>query len=48
MEYADGGTIYDYLKTKEKKLDEDHIWEIFVQIVDALNYLHNEKVILIV
>ncbi len=46
MEYADGGNIYDYLKGRKEMLDEGEVWEIFVQLVDALNYLHNEKLVI--
>ena len=44
MEFADAGTIHDYIKSSEDKLTEDRIWELFVQMVDAIRYLHEDKV----
>ena len=43
MEYCNGGDLFDYIiKTPEGKLDEINTINIITQILDALNYLHNE------
>ena len=49
MEYCDGGDLDKLiLKNKfyKKFLDEKLIWDILIQILIALNYIHNEKKIL--
>ena len=46
MEYAHGGTMYDYLqKRKGKFLDEDEILRLFVQILLALQHVHNRNIL---
>lgn len=47
MEYADNGdllkTIFEY-KRKGHHLDEDYIWDIFIQILKGLKAIHNLKI----
>ena len=43
MEYCEGGDLLDYImKSPQGKLDEKTSLNIIIQILDALNYLHNE------
>ncbi|EPZ31422.1 Protein kinase, catalytic domain-containing protein [Rozella allomycis CSF55] len=47
MEYADGGDLHSFLR-KRKDLDylkEGQLLSIFIQIVLALNYLHEQRVL---
>lgn len=42
MEYATGGTLDKKIAMRDGELiDEDQIWEWFVQIVMALRYVHS-------
>lgn len=46
MELIDGSPISHHIvahKEKEEKFSEERIWNIFIQIVLALRYLHEEK-----
>ncbi len=48
MEYADGGDLYEKIvehKKNKTKFEEGDIWEIFVQIVKGLRYLHELKIL---
>ncbi|EDO46185.1 predicted protein [Nematostella vectensis] len=46
MEYAQGGTIYDYLQQRGGKLmDEDEILRLFVQILLALRHVHKGQIL---
>lgn len=48
MEYADGGDLYEKIvqhKNKKTKFSEVDIWEIFIQIVKGLRYLHELKIL---
>lgn len=46
MEYAQGGTIFDYLQQRGGKLlDEDEILRLFVQILIALQHVHRENIL---
>lgn len=48
MEYAEGGTIYDYLDKKLKKgvlLEEEEILRLFAQILLALHHVHKCKIL---
>jgi NIMA (never in mitosis gene a)-related kinase len=46
MEYAQGGTIFDYLQQRGGKLlDEDEILRLFVQILIALQHVHKENIL---
>jgi NIMA (never in mitosis gene a)-related kinase len=48
MEYADGGDLYDKIvahKKNKTRFEEGDIWEIFVQIVKGLRYLHEMKIL---
>lgn len=40
LEFAEGGTLYDYIKTQRT---EDEFREIFYGVLDGLEFLHNEK-----
>ena len=43
MEYCEGGDLFNYIiKSPQGKLDEKNTINIIIQILDALNYLHNE------
>ena len=44
MEYANGGTLREYL-LKKKRLSEDEIIDLFVQICLAVKYIHDRKII---
>ncbi|XP_070565235.1 serine/threonine-protein kinase Nek10-like [Ptychodera flava] len=46
MEYIDGAPLNEHfnsLKEKGERFSEDRIWNIFIQLVLALRYLHKEK-----
>ena len=46
MEYAPGGTMYEYLQKREGKiLDEDEILKLFVQILLALQHVHKRNIL---
>ena len=40
MEYAEGGELFDYI-IKKDHLSEDETRNIFHQIIDAIDYMHN-------
>ena len=43
MEYCEGGDLFDFItKNPNGKLDDINAIDIFIQILGALNYLHNE------
>ena len=43
MDYCDGGDLFDYIiKNPEGKLNDTNTIDILIQILDAVNYLHNE------
>ena len=43
MEYCEGGDLFNYIiKNPQGKLDDKNTINIIIQILDALNYLHNE------
>jgi serine/threonine protein kinase len=44
MEYCDGGSALDVLKTK-RQLTEDEICAIIAQTVSALYYLHQNRIL---
>jgi len=44
MDYARNGDLLEYVNSK-KKLTEEEAREIFIQIVEALNYTHNKNII---
>jgi len=46
MELIEGMTIQDYIASiseKKQKLAEEEIWDIFIQLVSALRYLHVDR-----
>ena len=46
MEYASGGTLSKCIAAREGALfEEDEIWEMFVQIVEGLKYVHSCSVL---
>lgn len=48
MEYADGGDLSSVIKkhtTEKKKIEEDAIWGWFLQICQALKYIHSKKIL---
>ena len=48
MEYAAGGTLYDYLETRRregKHLEEEEIAHLFAQIVLAMYYVHQNQIL---
>ncbi|RGB38248.1 kinase-like domain-containing protein [Rhizophagus diaphanus] len=45
MEYADGGTLRDYLKKNFNKLTWDNKYLLAYQLADAVSCLHNEGII---
>lgn len=47
MEYASGGDLrqlIDTTKEDEKAIDEEQIWSYAVQILKAVNFLHESKI----
>ena len=43
MEYCESGDLFDFIKNSSQgKLNDINTIEIIIQILDALNYLHNE------
>lgn len=46
MEYAQGGTMYNFIEEREGKLlDEEEIIRLFVQIALALNHVHKQNIL---
>ncbi|CAF4440416.1 unnamed protein product [Rotaria socialis] len=48
MELIAGSSLQDYLsllKETKRSMTEEHIWNVFVQLILALRYLHKEKTI---
>eukprot|EP00041_Stephanoeca_diplocostata_P037459 m.1419703 g.1419703 ORF g.1419703 m.1419703 type:complete len:1947 (-) comp25041_c0_seq7:305-6145(-) len=46
MEYADGGTLAQYLESRKKRqIKEQHVRVIFRQIVDAIHYIHGKSIL---
>jgi NIMA (never in mitosis gene a)-related kinase len=46
MELIAGSSLQDYLslvKETNRKMIEDNIWRVFIQLILALRYLHKEK-----
>ena len=46
MELIEGAPLYEHfnsLKEKGERFSEERIWNIFIQIVLALRYLHKDK-----
>ena len=44
MEYAKGGDLKDYIKEREE-VNEEVVWKIFKQIVDAIRYCHKQRIL---
>lgn len=44
MEYLEGGELLNYIKMKQL-LTEKEAHFLFMQIIDAISYCHNEKII---
>ena len=42
-EYCSGGDLSSYLKQTKNKIDEDVIWKIFHQLMEALHYCHTRE-----
>src|ERR1044072_3094632 len=45
LEYADGGTLRDYLKENFAELDLNIKLQLAIQISDAVSYLHQKNII---
>ncbi len=45
MEYADGGTLAQYLSAQDKPLEENEILTMFSQIVSAICYIHKHNIL---
>lgn len=45
MEYADGGTLAQYLSSLEKPLEEREIIIMFQQIVAAMRHIHEHNIL---
>ncbi len=46
MELLEGAPLIDYIASmdeKGSKFSEDRLWRIFVQLLQALRYLHKDK-----
>lgn len=45
LEFLEDGALFEVIHSKKKKLSEKMITEIFVQITEALAYLHMKKIV---
>lgn len=48
MEYCDGGSLFDVinaLKKENKCIPEKIVWKWFIQLIYALKYVHNKRII---
>ena len=45
MEYAEGGTIFEFLQSRETLLDEEEILHLFVQMVLSLQVVHDHNIL---
>ncbi|CAB5206821.1 unnamed protein product [Rhizophagus irregularis] len=45
LEYADGGSLYSYLKKSFTKLEWDDKYCLALQLANAIEYIHNEGII---
>eukprot|EP01096_Ripella_sp_DP13-Kostka_P014991 TRINITY_DN68_c0_g1_i2.p1 TRINITY_DN68_c0_g1~~TRINITY_DN68_c0_g1_i2.p1 ORF type:complete len:411 (+),score=161.90 TRINITY_DN68_c0_g1_i2:481-1713(+) len=46
MEYATHGDLHDYIKSQpEGRLEESEAIRLFIQIVDAISYMHNNLIV---
>ena len=48
MEYADGGDLYEAIKSHQKKgtqFEEHEIWNVLIQVVQGLASLHKKDVL---
>ncbi len=45
MEYADGGTLRDYLKNNVNTMNWDKKYQLAFQIASAVECLHNEGIV---
>ncbi|KAF9908598.1 hypothetical protein BX616_000081 [Lobosporangium transversale] len=45
MDYASGGELFEYVADKRAKASEQDIQYIFAQIVDAVDYLHQNNIV---
>ena len=45
MEYAEGGTIFEYLQSRDSLLEEEEILQLFVQMVLSLQQVHNHNIL---
>ncbi len=44
-QYLNGGNLDDYLKNKNKSLNEEEVQHIMKQLVEAVKYLQNKKIV---
>lgn len=45
MEYADGGTLAQYLAKCQGPLSEETVTDLFAQMLSAVAYLHHNSVL---
>ena len=45
MEYGDNGDLAHYLSLQTEHFKEPRIWEIFLQVVKGLNYIHHSNIL---
>lgn len=45
LEYADGGSLYSYLKENIKKLEWDDKYRLAFQLASAIECIHNKNII---
>lgn len=46
MEYLAGGELYDYwVRFEDRKMPEDEVAEIMLQITEAMEFCHNKGVV---
>jgi serine/threonine protein kinase len=41
MEYCEGNTLKTFIDENKGRKSEGLKWKIFVEVIEALNYLHN-------
>ena len=45
LEYADGGSLYSYLKNNFSKLEWSDKYQLALQLANAIECIHNEGII---
>lgn len=45
MEYADGGTLAQFLSSRDHSIEEKKILEMFTQMVAAMRHIHGHNIL---